>query len=50
MFVATFGKMPRFLEFFLLVGSSSSQPSVPSPLPTLALLASPTQKKHRVLF
>jgi hypothetical protein len=40
-FVATFGKIPRFLEFFLEVGSSSSQPSVPSPLPTLALLASP---------
>lgn len=40
-FVATFGKIPRFFEFFLEVGSSSSQPSVPSPLPTLALLASP---------
>ena len=44
-FVATLGKMPRFLAFFLLLGSSSSQPSVPSPLPTLALLASPAKRK-----
>ena len=43
-FVATLGKMPLFLAFFLLVGSSSSQPSVPSPLPTLALLASPVNQ------
>ena len=42
--VATLGKMPLFFEFFLLMGSSSSHPSVPSPLPTLALLASP--EKH----
>ena len=43
-FVATLEKMPRFLCLFLLVGSSSLQPSVPSPLPTLALLASPVNQ------
>ena len=42
--VATLGKIPRFLAFFLEAGSSSSQPSVPSPLPTLALLASPAKE------
>lgn len=51
-FVATFGKIPLFFEFFLEVGSSSSQPSVPSPLPTLALLASPEKyvetKKYEI--
>lgn len=47
-FVATLGKMPLFLAFFLLVGSSSSQPSVPSPLPTLALLASPAKNKIKI--
>ena len=46
-FVATLGKMPRFLSFFFLVESSSSQPSVPSPLPTLALLASPKKSPIR---
>lgn len=40
MFVATLGKMPRFFWFFLPFVSSSSSP-VPSPLPMLALLASP---------
>lgn len=40
MLVATFGKMPRFFWFFLPLASSSSSP-VPSPLPMLALLASP---------
>lgn len=40
MFVATLGKIPRFFWFFLPVESSSSSP-VPSPLPILALLASP---------
>lgn len=39
-FVATFGNMPRFFWFFLPFESSSSSP-VPSPDPTLALLASP---------
>jgi len=43
MFVATFGKMPRFFWFFLPLASSSSSP-VPSPLPMLALLASPVKK------
>lgn len=42
MLVATFGKMPRFFWFFLLLESSSSSP-VPSPLPMLALLASPAR-------
>lgn len=41
--VATLGKMPRFFWFFLPFDSSSSSP-VPSPLPTLALLASPVSK------
>lgn len=40
MFVATLGKIPRFFWFFLPDESSSSSP-VPSPLPILALLASP---------
>lgn len=40
MFVATLGKIPRFFWFFFPVESSSSSP-VPSPLPILALLASP---------
>jgi hypothetical protein len=40
MFVATLGKIPRFFWFFLPPSSSSSP--VPSPLPILALLASPT--------
>jgi len=40
MLVATLGKMPRFFWFFLLFESSSSSP-VLSPLPMLALLASP---------
>lgn len=39
-FVATFGNMPLFFWFFLPLVSSSSSP-VPSPLPMLALLASP---------
>lgn len=43
MLVATFGKMPRFFWFFLPLASSSSSP-VPSPLPMLALLASPARK------
>jgi hypothetical protein len=51
-FVATFGKIPLFFEFFFEVGSSSSHPSVPSPLPTLALLASPEKyvetKKYEI--
>lgn len=40
MFVATLGKIPRFFWFFFPDESSSSSP-VPSPLPILALLASP---------
>lgn len=44
-FVATFGKIPRFFWFFLPLASSSSSP-VPSPLPILALLASPVNAKN----
>ena len=47
--VATFGKMPRFFWFFLLLESSSSSP-VPSPLPILALLASPGERKKENQF
>ena len=45
MFVATLGKIPRFLEFLdFPVGSSSSRPE-PSPDPTLALEASPASER-----
>jgi hypothetical protein len=43
MLVATLGKIPRFFWFFLPPSSSSSP--VPSPLPMLALLASPAKKE-----
>ena len=42
--MATLGKMPRFLWFFFPESSSSSP--VPSPLPMLALLASPAKRRH----
>ena len=45
MLVATFGKMPLFLWFFFPESSSSSP--VPSPLPMLALLASPGKHTRR---
>lgn len=48
-FVATFGNMPRFFWFFLPFESSSSSP-VPSPDPTLALLASPRRHENKILL
>ena len=47
-FVATFGKIPRFLFLFLLPEPSKSKSSPPSPDPMLASVTQNMENNHNV--